>query len=172
MIARSKMAVWLLTAVSLTATAAAVSQASDKPPSPQDFAYGMKFETHGSAAAFRSSLPVQVYQGVPLADLLDVAVFNERNEVVPHVLEVARTQSTQRQPPVSFPVFPLRGNESLLQLITRTGGLGIFADRSNIRVIRREGIKLTEYIVDYDAIIKGDLKQDLLLRPGDRIVIP
>lgn len=68
--------------------------------------------------------------------------------------------------------FPLRGNESLLQLITRTGGLGIFADRSNIRVIRREGAKLTEYIVDYDAIIKGDLKQDLLLRPGDRIVIP
>jgi polysaccharide biosynthesis/export protein len=68
--------------------------------------------------------------------------------------------------------FPLRGNESILQLITRTGGLGIFADRSNIRVIRREGAKITEYTVDYDAIIKGDLKQDLLLRPGDRIVIP
>jgi polysaccharide biosynthesis/export protein len=68
--------------------------------------------------------------------------------------------------------FPLRGNESILQLITRTGGLGIFADRSNIRVIRREGAKITEYTVDYDAIVKGDLKQDLLLRPGDRIVIP
>jgi polysaccharide export outer membrane protein len=68
--------------------------------------------------------------------------------------------------------FPLRGNESILQLITRTGGLGIFADRSNIRIIRREGPKITEYIVDYDAIIKGDLKQDLLLRPGDRIIIP
>jgi polysaccharide biosynthesis/export protein len=68
--------------------------------------------------------------------------------------------------------FPLRGNESILQLITRTGGLGIFADRSNIRIIRREGAKITEYTVDYDAIIKGDLKQDLLLRPGDRIIIP
>ena len=68
--------------------------------------------------------------------------------------------------------FSLRGNESILQLITRTGGLGIFADRSNIRVIRREGAKITEYTVDYDAIIRGDLKQDLLLRPGDRIIIP
>ena len=68
--------------------------------------------------------------------------------------------------------FPLRGNESNLQLKTRTGGLGIFADRSNIRIIRREGAKITEYTVDYDAIIKGDLKQDLLLRPGDRIIIP
>jgi polysaccharide export outer membrane protein len=68
--------------------------------------------------------------------------------------------------------FPLKGNESIMQLITRTGGLGIFADRSNIRLVRREGAKITEYLVDYDAIIKGDLKQDLLLRPGDRIIIP
>ena len=68
--------------------------------------------------------------------------------------------------------FPLSGNETLLQLLTRAGGLGIFADRSNIRVVRRDGSKLTEYTVDYDAIIKGDLKQDVLLRPGDRIIVP
>ena len=68
--------------------------------------------------------------------------------------------------------FPLVGNESLLQLLTRAGGLGIFADRSNIRVVRRDGDRVTEYIVDYDAIIKGDLKQDVLLRPGDRIIVP
>jgi polysaccharide export outer membrane protein len=68
--------------------------------------------------------------------------------------------------------FPLRGNETIMQLLTRSGGLGIFADRSNIRIVRREGPKITEYLVDYDAIIKGDLKQDILLRPGDRIIIP
>jgi polysaccharide export outer membrane protein len=68
--------------------------------------------------------------------------------------------------------FPLSGNETLLQLLTRAGGLGIFADRSNIRVVRREGNKVTEYIADYDAIVKGDLKQDILLRPGDRVIVP
>jgi len=68
--------------------------------------------------------------------------------------------------------YPLAGSDTLLQLLTRAGGLGIFAERSNIRVVRREGNKLTEYIVDYDAIIKGDLKQDILLRPGDRIIVP
>lgn len=68
--------------------------------------------------------------------------------------------------------FPLSGNETLLQLLTRAGGLGVFADRSNIRVVRRDGNRLTEYTVDYDAIIKGDLKQDVLLRPGDRIIVP
>jgi len=67
--------------------------------------------------------------------------------------------------------FPLSGNETLLQLLTRAGGLGVFADRSNIRVVRREGSKVTEYMVDYDAIIKGDLRQDVLLRPGDRIIV-
>ena len=68
--------------------------------------------------------------------------------------------------------FPLTGNETLLQLLTRAGGLAIFADRSNLRVVRREGDKVTEFIVDYDAILRGDLKQDILLRPGDRIIVP
>jgi len=68
--------------------------------------------------------------------------------------------------------FPLTGNDTLLQLLTRAGGLTIFARRNGIRVVRREGEKITEYTVDYDAIIQGDLKQDILLRPGDRIIVP
>jgi polysaccharide export outer membrane protein len=68
--------------------------------------------------------------------------------------------------------YPAVGNDTLLQIITRAGGLTIFADRSNIRVVRREKDKVKEYIVDYDAIIKGDLKQDIILRPGDRVIVP
>ena len=68
--------------------------------------------------------------------------------------------------------FLLNGNETLLQILTRAGGLTVFADRSNIRVVRREGEKVTEYVADYDAIIKGNLKHDILLRPGDRIIVP
>ncbi|HEY7166872.1 MAG TPA: polysaccharide biosynthesis/export family protein [Candidatus Binatia bacterium] len=68
--------------------------------------------------------------------------------------------------------FPLNGNETILQLLSRVGGLGVFADRSNVRVVRRDGDRITEYIVDYDAILKGDLRQDILLRPGDRIIVP
>ena len=68
--------------------------------------------------------------------------------------------------------YPALGNDSLLQLLTRAGGLSPFADRHNIRVIRRAGEKITEYTVDYDAIIeKGDWKQDILLRPGDRVIV-
>jgi polysaccharide export outer membrane protein len=67
---------------------------------------------------------------------------------------------------------PATGNDTVLQVLTRVGGLNPFADRKNIRVVRREGEKVTEYTIDYDAIIKGDLKQDILLRPGDRIIVP
>ena len=68
--------------------------------------------------------------------------------------------------------YPLMGNETLLQLITRAGGLTIFAQRRDIRTARRAGDKVTEYVSDYDAIVAGDLKQDIILRPGDRIIVP
>lgn len=68
--------------------------------------------------------------------------------------------------------FPASGNDTIIQLLTRAGGLTIFADRADIRVVRREGDKIKEYIVDYDAILKGDFKQDILIRPGDRIIVP
>lgn len=68
--------------------------------------------------------------------------------------------------------YPVTGNDTVLQILTRAGGLTIFADRSDIKIVRREGEKIREYIVDYDAILKGDLKQDILVRPGDRIIVP
>jgi polysaccharide export outer membrane protein len=68
--------------------------------------------------------------------------------------------------------YPATGNDTVLQLLTRAGGLTIFAERHDIKVVRRDGGKVTEYIVDYDAIVKGDLRQDILLRPGDRIIVP
>jgi len=68
--------------------------------------------------------------------------------------------------------YPLAGNDTVLQLITRAGGMTIFANRRDIRVVRRARDNITEYTVDYDAIVTGDLRQDVILRPGDRIIVP
>jgi polysaccharide export outer membrane protein len=68
--------------------------------------------------------------------------------------------------------YPVVGNETLLQLLTRAEGLTIFADRANVRIVRRDGENAKEYTVDYDAIIDGDLTQDIILKAGDRIVVP
>lgn len=69
-------------------------------------------------------------------------------------------------------VYPAMGNASLLHALTAAGGLTRFADRHNIRVVRRLQGKITEYTIDYDAILAGDFQQDLFLRPGDRIIVP
>ena len=68
--------------------------------------------------------------------------------------------------------YPINGNDTILQLITRAGGLTIFAQRRDIKTVRRMGEKITEYVSDYDAIVAGDLKQDIILRPGDRVIVP
>jgi len=69
-------------------------------------------------------------------------------------------------------VYPFTGSDTVLQLVTLAGGLTIFAKRADIRVVRRNGKKVTEYVVDYDAILNGDFEQDIMLRPGDRIIVP
>jgi polysaccharide export outer membrane protein len=68
--------------------------------------------------------------------------------------------------------YPWRGNDTVIEVLTRAGGLTPFAERANIRVVRREGNKVTEYTVDYNAILKGDLQQDIPLKTGDRILVP
>jgi len=68
--------------------------------------------------------------------------------------------------------YPALGKDTILQVLTRAGGLSVFADRDSIRIIRRNGVSATSYIVDYNAIIKGDFRQDILLFPGDRVIVP
>ena len=60
--------------------------------------------------------------------------------------------------------YVLEKNMTILQAISRAGGLGQWADSSDIHLIRK--IKGTEktYRVDYDAIVSGeDLSQNILL---------
>lgn len=68
--------------------------------------------------------------------------------------------------------YPVTGSDTVLQLITRAGGLTRFADKNDIRVVRRNENSIKEFIVDYRAILDGDVKQDILLRPGDRVIVP
>jgi polysaccharide export outer membrane protein len=69
--------------------------------------------------------------------------------------------------------YPLQKHMTIVQAISLAGGLGQWADTSDIRLIRR--IKGTEktYIVDYDAIVSGeDLSQNVQLQPDDTIFVP
>jgi len=67
----------------------------------------------------------------------------------------------------------LEKNMTFLQAISRAGGLGEWADTSDIRLIRKiNGVERT-FRINYDAIISGkDLSQNILLQPDDTIFVP
>ncbi len=65
--------------------------------------------------------------------------------------------------------FPL----TVLQAIARSGGFLEWAKTSDIAIIRRESGREKRIVYDYDMVVKGkDLKQNILVAPGDVIVIP
>lgn len=74
-------------------------------------------------------------------------------------------------------VYPLRGRISLLQVIAQAGGFTDFADSDEIVVIRSGDKDKSEHIpVRYSDLLKAadgsEEKYDVILRPGDTIVVP
>jgi len=62
---------------------------------------------------------------------------------------------------------------TVLQAISVAGGLGEWADKDSIRIIRRSGGKEEIIPFDYNKVISGKrLEQNILLKPNDTIVVP
>ena len=69
---------------------------------------------------------------------------------------------------------PLTRDLRVLEAIASAGGFGPFADRSDVRIVRRnaDGTE-TEYRFDYDAYIRGRAPgTNIVLQHGDTIVVP
>jgi polysaccharide export outer membrane protein len=67
--------------------------------------------------------------------------------------------------------YPLRGRVSLVQAIALAGGFTDFANSDRILVIRTDD-KGGQIPVRYSDLISPDGGQDVILRPGDTIVVP
>ncbi|MDY7230747.1 polysaccharide biosynthesis/export family protein [Hyalangium rubrum] len=67
--------------------------------------------------------------------------------------------------------YPLRGRVSLVQAIALAGGFTDFANANRIVVIRNDG-NGGQIPVRYSDLISPDGGQDVVLRPGDTIVVP
>lgn len=68
---------------------------------------------------------------------------------------------------------PLNTEMRILDAISIAGGFTVFADKNNVKVLRRTQNGLVEYRFDYDAFIDGSEPEDnLVLVPGDTIVVP
>jgi hypothetical protein len=78
--------------------------------SPGDFAFGMQVVTAADAAAYRVTLPVDVYRDAVRRDLADIRVFNARGEVVPYALRRPPERTVERGPGTALTLFALHGD--------------------------------------------------------------
>jgi len=69
--------------------------------------------------------------------------------------------------------FPLLPNMTVLQALSSAGGFTLFANAKNIYVLRVENGKQNKLPFNYRDVVKGrNAEQNILLKPGDTIVVP
>lgn len=69
--------------------------------------------------------------------------------------------------------FNVTSQIDVMQALSLAGGLTPFGDEDGIKVLRRENNKQTAVAFDYSAVKKGKkLEANILLRPGDVVVVP
>jgi polysaccharide export outer membrane protein len=69
--------------------------------------------------------------------------------------------------------FPLAGDMNVVQLIALAGGLLEYADAKNIVVMRTDGGRAQSLKFNYKDVIKQkNVQQNVLLKPGDTVVVP
>jgi polysaccharide export outer membrane protein len=69
--------------------------------------------------------------------------------------------------------YPLTGPRTVMQLIALAGGLTEYADKKNISIMRVEAGNTRSFKLNYGDVSKGKrLEQNILLKPGDTVVVP
>ncbi len=69
--------------------------------------------------------------------------------------------------------YPLTGPRTVMQLIALAGGVNEFADKNAIAVIRVENGQQRRFSFKYEDVARGkSLQQNILLKPGDTVVVP
>ena len=66
----------------------------------------------------------------------------------------------------------LQGNVTVLQALALAGGLSDFADRKNIRILRKSASGTQTIPFNYKEAIKGSTEAATYLRAGDTVVVP
>jgi polysaccharide biosynthesis/export protein len=69
--------------------------------------------------------------------------------------------------------YPLAPGMTVLQALSAAGGFAEWADTKNIMIVRHEGGKEVQLRFNYKDFVDGkNLKQNILLKPRDTIVVP
>jgi polysaccharide export outer membrane protein len=69
--------------------------------------------------------------------------------------------------------YPLAPGMTVMQALSAAGGFTEWADTKNVMIVRKEGGKETQLHFNYKEFTSGEnLQQNILLKPGDTLVVP
>jgi polysaccharide export outer membrane protein len=69
--------------------------------------------------------------------------------------------------------YPVSGQMTVLQLVAVAGGLLEYANGKKISIMRNEDGKTTSYRFNYNEVSEGKkLEQNIVLKPGDTVIVP
>ena len=69
--------------------------------------------------------------------------------------------------------YPLASSMTVMQLIAIAGGLTEFAEPKNISIMRVDGSETTTFDFNYKDVARGKKReQNIVLKPGDTVVVP
>jgi polysaccharide export outer membrane protein len=69
--------------------------------------------------------------------------------------------------------FPLTGDMTVLELIAVAGDVLEYAKSANVVVVRKEAGHERRFPFNYKDVVKGkNTKQNILLKPGDTVIVP
>ena len=69
--------------------------------------------------------------------------------------------------------FSIDLESNVMQILSKAGGLTPFASDGNIKIFRRRGNQIINIPFDYGEVENGkNLQQNIILQPGDVIVVP
>ena len=69
--------------------------------------------------------------------------------------------------------FPISLESNVMQILAQAGGLTPFASDGNIKILRQKSNRIIKIPFDYGEVEKGkNLAQNILLQPGDVVVVP
>ena len=69
--------------------------------------------------------------------------------------------------------YPLLGDTTVLQLIALAGGLQEYADAKGVKIMRKQDGRDVTLKFNYKDVTKGkNLQQNVMLKPGDTVIVP
>ena len=112
-------------------------------------------------------------------DDLDKVITKKLSEFVPDVtVTVMLTEINSLKAYVIGKVqtpgmYDITMDTNVMQILAQAGGLTPFASDGNIKILRKKNNQITKIPFDYGEVEKGkNLEQNIVLQPGDVVVVP